>query len=99
MTTQQLTLLDSLMQQLSVLEQVAKSKPLPIDTASVTKHLGVSGSTLNRAKCQGFLPYRLSVNGGIAEIDFVRQTKGKDYWAVTLVTSGNGKEISYDDNI
>ena len=82
MTSQQLTLLDYVTNQLSQLNATACQKLFPFDTPAVARRLGISPSTLGRAKRQGQLPYRLEFEGSAIAIDFAYHRKGKDYWTI-----------------
>lgn len=84
MTSQQLTLLNLAASKIAQLQSLARRKPLPIDTPSVTKRLGISASTLSRTKRQGLLPYRLTFEGSTVAVDFAYHQKGRDYWTVCI---------------
>jgi len=87
MNTSQLTLLTHATEQLAKTQQhlLHSGTPLPLKTATVAEYLQISGSTLNRAKNDNDLPYKLSYNEKIAEISFSHHWKGKDYWFVKIL--------------
>lgn len=77
MLVSQLTLLDHATQLLQL-----QSVPYPIDSETVAKLLGVSASTINKAKNSGKLPYTRKVRGVLATVQFVEHQKGKDWWQI-----------------
>ncbi len=65
-----------------VLGSCADLEPIPFPTPMVAKRLGLSSSTLNRAKKNGQLPYRCNCEGMEVIVDFSHYERGKDYWTV-----------------
>ncbi|NJL03181.1 MAG: hypothetical protein HC910_22385 [Spirulinaceae cyanobacterium SM2_1_0] len=81
MTLEQLTLLGHATAELQkALQGSAKRRPVALDTPTVAKRVGISGSTLSRAKREGKLPYQVPFEGKTAVIDFAYRRKNKDFW-------------------
>lgn len=66
-------------QQLSIFEPWRK--PLPFDTSTVAKRLGVSPSTLNRYKKQG-KPFIKKIEGGSVSVEYAGRRGRCDFWQV-----------------
>lgn len=93
MTSEQVTLLSHATEELQkaqklLMAQSEQRQPLPLETASVAEKLGISSSTLNRAKRKDKLPYKRLWNDKIAEVYFSHSEKGKDYWIVWVKKTG-----------
>jgi predicted DNA-binding transcriptional regulator AlpA len=80
MTNEQLTLLDHLTAELDRVSQTIGKKPLPMKTAAISERLGISTSTLHRAKKERALPIKVPFGEKNVVIDFAYQEKRKDYW-------------------
>lgn len=65
-----------------VLGPCADFEPIPFATPDVAKRLGISSSTLNRAKRNGQLPYCCWCDGVEVRVEFSHHERGKDYWTV-----------------
>ena len=79
MVAKQITLLDHALDLLSIQEI-----PYPLDTETTAKVVGVSKTTLNRAKNLGHLPYSRSFEGGTTLVEHDHNSKNKDYWKVSF---------------
>lgn len=79
MTQTQLSLLDHATQLLQ-----EQRIPYEVDTQTAAKLLRISGSTLNRAKNTGKLPYSRVVSGYRAFADFAGTPQRKDLWVVSF---------------
>jgi|GEM_PF-6940885 neutral trehalase len=89
MKAEQVTLLTHATEELRkaktlLMTQNTQRQPLPLETAIVAKKLGISPSTLNRAKRQGKLPYEGHWNNKIVVVEFSHTEKGSDYWTVSI---------------
>jgi hypothetical protein len=82
MTPEQLTLLAHATQQL---QQVSGSrKAWPIATSQVVAEVGISRSTLNKAKKLKQLPLLWPCKWATARIEYAGYRKGSDYWQVYI---------------
>ncbi len=79
MTTDQLSLLNYATELLN-----EQRVPYEVDTETAARLLGVSVSTLNRAKNNGRLPYTRLINGHQASAFFAGNPKRKDLWSITF---------------
>jgi hypothetical protein len=85
MDSEQLTLLHYATAELSRVQQLALGQsnllPLPITTKAAAE-AGIPRSAMQRAKTQGPLDYFLPRGEGKVRIEFVGQSKHKDFWRI-----------------
>jgi len=91
MVTQQLTLLDHAITELTKIQALAVGQtallPLPITTKAAEQH-GIPRSAMRKAKQQGQLDYTLPHGQGRVKVEFVGQAKRTDFWRIWKYEGG-----------
>lgn len=70
--------------QLNFWSDVPPKEAWPISTAQVVAEVGISRSTLNKAKHQKRLPLLWPCQWATAQIEYAGHRKGSDYWRVYI---------------